>query len=348
MKTHLLEFLKDIGLLETVPVEQPRRGIVLARGVCFLHDDADNRYAFMLYADGFVCATKGCHGKKEFGCNLEGLIRQMVHRITGEVMPWRAAWDWAREHADAMHDLVANKIRHGHASSNDGEPVTWSREDLMACLQQPDPFYLSRGYRAETLAHFGVGRCIRQLPDRKNLLGWAVVPIYDGPNRTVVGYTARNPHWVKGGTAIKWFHAVRKSEHLFNLWGARHGSLDKLFICEGPGCVMRLYEAGYSHAVATLGTPPTNLRSQLMALPSGYRKTVYIAADSDEYGQVFARNVHNQLKGVCDPIVLFPPAGYKDIGDMPTNEVTRWLSESPAGLTLPDEPCYELRDGEVF
>jgi hypothetical protein len=43
MKTRLLSFLKDVGLLDEVPAEDPGKGRVLARGVCPPHDGADAR-----------------------------------------------------------------------------------------------------------------------------------------------------------------------------------------------------------------------------------------------------------------------------------------------------------------
>src|SRR5262249_7826156 len=99
---NVLRYLADLGLIGEVPDEHPASRRVLARSVCFLHDGADNPNAFLLFADGFACTTKGCHKDKTFGCNLPGLVRHMVYRVTGEVMDWRPAWKYARANRDRL------------------------------------------------------------------------------------------------------------------------------------------------------------------------------------------------------------------------------------------------------
>lgn len=323
MKKHLIEYLKQIGLLENIPAVEPKPGTVLARGTCFLHD-GNNLNSFMLFANGFACDTEKCHKDKRFGCNLEGLIRHMVYRLTHEVMPWREAWDYARKNAEEMKGLANTKIRHADAAE-DEKPISYTADDLLSCLQVPDPLYLRRGYHRQTLAHFGVGQCVRRLPDGKNLIGWSVVPVWNGPDRPPHGYTARNPRWVKDGAANKWYHGVRRSRALFNSHEASAGRRDVLFICEGPGCVMRLYEAGYTHAVATLGSSMADGQYPDFLGLLDHDQTVYVAADADERGHKFAEQVQAKIKSVCEPIVLFPPENYKDVGDMPTDMVRQWL-----------------------
>jgi hypothetical protein len=328
MKVYLLEYLKGIGMLEAVPEAFPGPGKPLARGVCCLHEGADNPNGFILYADGFACQTNGCHTNREFGCNIEGLIRHLVYRATGEVMAWRKAWDFARANAERLKGLVGATVRQGRRKSWTPE-VEWSREDLAACLEIPSRYYLKRGFRAETLEYFGVGDCVRPLPDGNDrLMGWAVVPVLErkGP----LGYTARNPRYGEAGQKIKWLHGVKKSECLFNGQNASR-IRGPMIICEGPGEVFRFHEGGYPGGVATLGGALSE--SQYGSFLSiHYFQQVYIAADADDRGREFAEKTKWMVEGVSywKPIILLPPGGKKDFGEASPEEI-RALQLKPGG-----------------
>jgi hypothetical protein len=317
-----LHFMQDIGLLDEVPRAMPEPGTVLARSPCFLHG-GDNPNAFLLFADGFACETNKCHQDRELGRNLPGLIRHMVKRLTGEAMEWRAAWRWANANRQRLRELVGVRVRAGRRKRSGPRYVAWTREDLAACLEVPDPFYLSRGYKPETLAHFGVGRCVRPLPDRQYPSGWSVIPVYDGPDH-LLGYTARNPWWATGDRSSKWRHAVQRRECLFNWWNAQVGRPDPVLICEGPGCVMRFHEAGCPHAVATLGSSMSlEQKERLMSLEQRF----IIAADADDAGRKYAKQLRFLLgERLYDGLeVVFPPDGYKDFGDMQSDDLAAWL-----------------------
>jgi hypothetical protein len=301
-----------------------------------LHDDADNPNAFMLFADGFACSTQACHKQKQFGCNLEGLIRQMVFRVTEEVMAWRDAWDCARNNIEKMRDLVKEaNVRQARGGSAAGRP-DWSQEDLAACLETRSAYYLDRGFRPETLEHFGVGTCVRKLPDGRRLLGWAVVPVLAnfGPP---YGYTARNPRHGDGEQKVKWLHRLAKSECLYNGNNAWRGR-GPLIICEGPGDVFRFFEAGLTTAVATLGGALSGTQYGCF-LSLYYHQNVYIAADADEAGKKFAEETWRLIRGVClrELKILFPPPGRKDFGEATAEEIRA------LGLTEGEAPRYTPR-----
>jgi hypothetical protein len=319
-----MEFLKEVGLLNAVPATPPGKGKVLARGVCPLHDDADNPHGFLLFADGFACTTSGCHKELGLGSNLEGLVRHLVHRLTGEVMSWRDAWDFARENLSLVRELVATcNARPAHESADEPE-VTWTKGDLAACLEVPSRYYLKRGFRPDTLEHFGVGDCVRPLPDGRKLLGWPVVPVLYRQWGPRAGYTARNPKFGDGVQKVKWLHAFPKGRVLFNVGNASRVDRGPLIICEGPGEVFRFQEAGYRASVATCGGALSEgqyFGSFLFNLDG--RRGVYIAADADVAGEKFAEQTKKMIQGVCleEPTILRPPAGRKDFGEATPDEI---------------------------
>src|SRR5262249_22483616 len=160
------------------PEEFPGPGVVLARCVCPFHEEADNPAGLVVYSDGWECATRGCHTDRTFGRNPVGLVRRFAHRLSGRGMDWREALTHVKAHRDEVKEMVeAAKAKQSGRASYRKKYVSWSAEDLAACLEVPDPYYLSRGYRPDTLEHFGVGRCVRELPDGEDLRGWSIFPV---------------------------------------------------------------------------------------------------------------------------------------------------------------------------
>lgn len=74
----------------------------------------------------------------------------------------------------------------------------------------------------------------------------------------------------------------KKTRHVYALNFARHTCSEKMILCEGYMDVIALHAAGFTNAVATLGTAITSDQARLM---SRYTKKVVICYDSDEPGQ---------------------------------------------------------------
>ena len=76
--------------------------------------------------------------------------------------------------------------------------------------------------------------------------------------------------------------AFKKSKNLFALNFARKTESDTMILCEGYMDVIALHGAGFSNAVATLGTAITSEQARIF---SRYVKMVIICYDADEAGQ---------------------------------------------------------------
>lgn len=74
----------------------------------------------------------------------------------------------------------------------------------------------------------------------------------------------------------------KKLRNLFALNYARHTCAETIILCEGYMDVIALHAAGFTNAVATLGTAITSDQARLM---SRYTKRVIITYDADEAGQ---------------------------------------------------------------
>lgn len=84
----------------------------------------------------------------------------------------------------------------------------------------------------------------------------------------------------------------QKKQNLFALNFAKNKSTDRLILAEGYMDVISMHQAGFTEAVATLGTAITPEQARLM---SRYAKKIIIAYDSDTAGQNAAKKASSYL-----------------------------------------------------
>ncbi len=101
----------------------------------------------------------------------------------------------------------------------------------------------------------------------------------------------------------------KKSKNLFALNYARKDCADRIILCEGYMDVIALHGAGFSNAVATLGTAITPEQARIM---ERYTKSVVIAYDSDEAGQRAADKAFKLLGEVGLDVKILKMTGAKD------------------------------------
>lgn len=101
----------------------------------------------------------------------------------------------------------------------------------------------------------------------------------------------------------------KKSRNLFALNYAKDACSEQLILCEGYMDVIALHQAGFTNAVATLGTAITSEQSRIMAK---YTKKVIISYDSDEAGQRAANKAMSMLGAVGLEVRVLKMDGAKD------------------------------------
>lgn len=124
----------------------------------------------------------------------------------------------------------------------------------------------------------------------------------------------------------------KKSENLFSLNNAKSSGTRTLILCEGYMDVIALNQAGFTNAVATLGTALTNEQAVLM---KRYADEVIICYDADGAGQKATARAIYILRNAGLPIkILTVPSG-KD-----PDEFIRSKGENgPAAFKLLIEKC---------
>ena len=101
----------------------------------------------------------------------------------------------------------------------------------------------------------------------------------------------------------------KKSRNLFALNFARTACAEEMILCEGYMDVIALHAAGFSNAVATLGTAITPEQARIM---SRYTKKVLISYDSDAAGQKAANRAIGILGEVGLDVRVLKISGAKD------------------------------------
>ena len=101
----------------------------------------------------------------------------------------------------------------------------------------------------------------------------------------------------------------KKSRNLFALNYAKNSCSESMILCEGYMDVIALHIAGFTNAVATLGTAITPEQARLM---SRYTKKVVISYDADEAGQKAAQKAMRLLDEVGLEVGVIKVPGAKD------------------------------------
>lgn len=141
-------------------------------------------------------------------------------------------------------------------------------------------------------------------------------PIMDVNNR-VIGFGGR----VMGDAKPKYLNSPEtpvfdKSRNLYGLNKARTSRKSYLLLCEGYMDVIALHQAGFTNAVASLGTALTSGHASLI---KRYANEVYLTYDSDEAGTKAALRAMPILKasGISAKVIKMEP--YKDPDDFIRN-----------------------------
>lgn len=121
----------------------------------------------------------------------------------------------------------------------------------------------------------------------------------------------------------------KKSKNLFALNFARLNCAETMILCEGYMDVIALHSAGFTNAVATLGTAITAEQARMM---SRYTKKVIISYDADEAGQKAAARAIKMLGDVGLDVTILKVPGAKDpdeyIKQFGADKFRQLLSES--------------------
>ncbi len=193
----------------------------------------------------------------------------------------------------------------------------------------------SKGYQADMIAKAGLISVDERQGAYDKFWNRVMFPIMD-VNSRVIGFGGR----VMGDGKPKYLNSPEtmifdKSRNLYGLHRARSSKKPYFLLCEGYMDVISLHQAGFTNAVASLGTALTPGHASLI---KRYVQEVYLTYDSDEAGTRAALRAVPILKevGITAKIIRMEP--YKDPDEFIKN----------LGADAFEERIHKARNGFMF
>lgn len=170
-------------------------------------------------------------------------------------------------------------------------------------------YFKNKGYSDEILKQTGLFNIDEKKGVYDKFWNRVIFPIMD-VNSKVIGFGGR----VMGDGSPKYLNSPEtkvfdKSRNLYGLNFARTSRKSYLLLCEGYMDVIALHQAGFTNAVASLGTALTQGHANLM---KRYTSQVYITYDSDGAGRNAAVRAIPILKEVGMTVKIINMQPYKD------------------------------------
>ena len=296
----------DIESVISPYVNLRRRGKNLV-GLCPFHNEKTPSFTVYPENGSFYC----------FGCGVGGDVITFVRRM--ENLDYMEAVKQLADRAgmalpeDGYDDTLAKKRTAVLAANR--AAAKFFHSQLFTDRGRPAlNYFLDRGLAMETIRHFGLGfapddwRTLKNhlneqgfddiLLESANLLrrsdkngkvsyydnfrNRVMFPIID-PRGNVIAFGGRvlddsKPKYINTSDTL----VYKKSNGVFALNFAKNGNDGKLIIAEGYMDVIALHQAGFTNAVACLGTALTKEQANLL---SRYANEIILSYDADEAGQ---------------------------------------------------------------
>ena len=323
-----LKYRSDIEQVVGSYVNLRRRGRTLS-GLCPFHSEKSPSFTVYPDTQSFFC----------FGCGAAGDVINFIRRIENldymeavRLLAQRAGMQVPEEAGDDRFSRQRKRILELNRDA-----ARYFHRSLMSEAGRPGRAYLiGRGLTRDTIVHFGIGyaaegwdgltNAMRQQGYTKEELlaahlvsegarggiydtfrNRAIFPIID-LRGNVIAFGGRN----LGEKGPKYLNSsdtpvFKKSRNLFALNFAKGSPRKGLILCEGYMDVVSLHQAGFTNAVATLGTALTEEQCRLIAQYTG---EVLLSYDSDGPGQAATQRATGLLEaaGVKIKVLSIPDA----------------------------------------
>ena len=323
-----LKYRSDIEQVVGSYVNLRRRGRTLS-GLCPFHSEKSPSFTVYPENQSFYC----------FGCGAGGDVISFIRRIENldymeavRLLAQRAGMQVPEEAGDDRSSRLRKRILELNRDA-----ARYFHRSLMSEAGRPGRAYLiGRGLTKDTIIHFGIGyaaegwdglaNAMRQQGYTKEELlaahlvnegarggvydtfrNRAIFPIID-LRGNVIAFGGRN----LGEKGPKYLNSsdtpvFKKSRNLFALNFAKGSPRKELILCEGYMDVVSMHQAGFTNAVATLGTALTEEQCRLIAQYTG---EVLLSYDSDGPGQAATQRATGLLEaaGVKIKVLSIPDA----------------------------------------
>lgn len=330
------DFINDLKLRNNIEnvvssyVNLRRRGSNLV-GLCPFHGEKTPSFTVYPETDSFYC----------FGCGTGGDVIEFVRKIENldyyesvKLLAQRAGIELPKDGMDdSVSKLRTRLFEANREAARHFYKMLFSDEGKSAL-----DYLLGRGITLSTIKRFGIGYApdswdmlIKHMKSKgftlselqmadlsiksKNGKSYdkfrcrVIFPIID-LRGNVIGFGGR----AMDSSPAKYINTsdtviFKKSSNLFALNFAKNSKEDSLILAEGYMDVIALHQAGFTNAVATLGTALTQGQASLL---SRYASEIVIAYDADEAGQKATARAMNIFKNSPLKVRVLTLPGSKD------------------------------------
>ena len=279
--------------------------------LCPFHRNTDSPAFAVSYSKGlYVCYNQNCNSS---GTVLE-LVKKLTKRNDFEALRFISANKQSEAEAfeDGLKDLLDEKP----------EFVEFSQKTINDLYQQlgksqeAKDYFNSRNITEESMHHFKLGF--------SNTQQMVTVPLHS-PDGLPVGIIGRSIQ----GKSFKNSPNLPRNKTMFNIHKAKREG-GTIIVVESSFDAIRLWQAGFPNAVATLGGSISDINIQNL---NRYASTIIIMTDNDSAGRALGHTISYKLKNKnilwarYDHDVLYPHNA-KDVGDMTDAEIKQCIKNA--------------------
>ena len=272
--------------------------------LCPFHHNTDSPAFAASYSKGlYVCYNQNCNSS---GTILD-LVVKLTNRNNFEAMRFISAnkMSEAEMLEEELKDLLEDKPEFVEFSEN-------TLNNLYSSLLSNDKaknYFVSRKINQESIDHFKLGY--------SEIQKMVTVPLHS-PDGVPVGIIGRSIE----GKSFKNSPNLPRNKTMFNLHKAKREG-GTLIVVESSFDAIRLWQAGYPNAVATLGGSISDVNLNNL---NKYASTIILMTDNDAAGRALGKTIASKLKNKnvlwanYNHDVVYPRHA-KDVGDLTDEEI---------------------------
>tara|TARA_Y100001938_G_C8084638_1_gene431200 strand:+ start:23 stop:1072 length:1050 start_codon:yes stop_codon:yes gene_type:complete len=285
---------------------------------CPIHEGSDNPQglSISLSRKAWRCWTRGCH--EDSSTDIFGFISGCLKTDSfSEVLKYvcnlydvNGAKCEAKEKVKLSQDSQEFKSIVKQFKKNKVNSKVNANEVFIgpfpSKMLNGSPYFESRGFKADTLEHFGV-----KDSDSLVMRHRSIIPVKY--NKQTVGFIARSTkEWIQPKYLFS--EGFKKRDYLYNYDNAIEKAQETkcIFLVEGQGDVWKLYEAGVKNAVGLFGKDISKKQRSLL-LKSGVTKLI-VLTDNDQAGRESKIKIKRDMSRLFK--LVFPSMHTKDLGNM--------------------------------
>jgi len=279
--------------------------------LCPFHHNTDSPAFAVSYSKGlYVCYNQSC--------NSAGTVLDLVMKLTN------------RNNYEAMRYISTNKLSDAEILEEELKELLDEKPEFEEFPQSTldklfndlcnstvaQQYFKSRNITFEAMDYFKLGYSKNQR--------MVTVPLHS-PDGAPVGIIGRSIE----GKSFKNSNNLPRNKTMFNLHRAKREG-GTIIVVESSFDVIRLWQAGFPNAVATLGGSISDININHL---NRYASTVILMTDNDGAGRMLGKTIAGKLKNKnvlwakYDHDVIYPRLA-KDVGDMTDEEIKQCIKNA--------------------